>query len=67
MQNQESEMNCKTVREQDEALKKVVNNPWGFKVKDMKPYISSDLCIVMPDNDQGLPTINKCCHKGDKR
>ena len=61
MQNQESEENCKAVKELN---KKIMENNLIFTVKEMKPHILSDLCLIISDEHQGLPKITKCRHHG---
>ena len=61
MQNQESEENCKAVKELN---KKIMENNLTFTVKEMIPHILSDLCLIISGEHQALPKITKCRHHG---
>ena len=67
MQNQSTEEVCQAVKDTAEEIERKAREDEGYKVKNMKLYISSDVCL--DNNDHSIPTIpdKECTHKGQKR
>ena len=67
MQNQVTEEICQAVKDTDEEIKRTAREPGGCKVKKMKQYILSDVCL--DNHDHSIPTIpdKECPHSGQMR
>ena len=74
MQNQVTEEICQAVKDTDEEIerkaretKNQFGRQCGCQVKNMKPFILSDVCL--DNHEHSIPTIpdKECPHEGQKR
>ena len=65
MQNQKTEGICRSVKKTEDKIKSQALRHMGCMVKNMKPYILSDICITV--DDASVPTIKECNHPDEKR
>ena len=67
MQNQETEEICQAVKDTDEEIERKAREWKGCQVKNMKPFILSDVCL--DNHEHSIPTIpdKECPHSGHMR
>ena len=65
MQNEMTEVNCNAVKDCDEEIEKKFTRFGGCRVRNMKKYILSDLCITVVE--KSIPTTKECLHTGKER
>ena len=67
MQNQTTEEICQAVKDTDEEIERRAREYEGCQVKNMKPFILSDVCL--DNHEHSIPTIpeKECPHKGQQQ
>ena len=67
MQNQVTEEICQAVKDKDQEIERKAREWDGCKVKNMKPFILSDVCLV--NHEHSIPSVpdKECLHKEQKR
>ena len=67
IQNQKTEEICQAVRDTDKEIESEAKESHGITVRNMKPFILSDVCL--DNHEHSIPTIpdKECPHSGQKR